>query len=100
MLQTVLPRSRGTFFTSRSATPTKDSAVSRICVMMPFGKPSIDSRCFSLPSSVSCGLYILVFFQGEVEPAFRILHQLQVAVGRQLHVMGAELRGDRQFAAA
>ena len=30
-LNTLLPRSSGTFFTSRSVTPTKDSAVSRIC---------------------------------------------------------------------
>ena len=29
-LQTVFPRNKGTFFTSRSATPTKDSAVSKI----------------------------------------------------------------------
>ena len=29
-LQTVLPRNNGTFLTSRSATPTNDSAVSKI----------------------------------------------------------------------
>ena len=29
-LNTLLPRSSGTFFTSRSVTPTNDSAVSRI----------------------------------------------------------------------
>src|SRR5450830_934401 len=58
ILQTVLPRNRGTFFTSRSATPTKDSAVSRIWFNILRGRPSIDSRCFSLPSSLSCGLCI------------------------------------------
>ena len=31
-LNTLLPRSSGTFFTSRSVTPTNGSAVSRICV--------------------------------------------------------------------
>ena len=30
-LNTALPRSSGTFFTSRCVTPTKDFAVSRIC---------------------------------------------------------------------
>jgi hypothetical protein len=52
-LQTVLPLSKGTFFTSRSATPAKDSAVSNICLMMALGKPSIDNRCLSFPSLVN-----------------------------------------------
>ena len=58
ILHTVLPRSNGTFLMSRSATPTKLSAVSKICVKMRFGKPSIESKCFKLPSESSCGLNI------------------------------------------
>ena len=62
ILQTVLPRSNGTFLMSRSATPTKLSAVSKICVRIFFGKPSMVSRCFSLPSESSCGLCITLFY--------------------------------------
>jgi hypothetical protein len=43
-LKIALPRSSGTFFTSRCVTPTNDSAVSRICVSISAGSPSIDSR--------------------------------------------------------
>src|SRR5512144_3319276 len=55
-LNTLLPRSSGTFFTSRSVTPTKDSAVARICSRISRGRPSIDSRCCSSPLAFSCGL--------------------------------------------
>ena len=43
-LNTLLPRSSGTFFTSRSLTLTKLLAVSKICVSVALGKPSVDSR--------------------------------------------------------
>jgi hypothetical protein len=43
-LNTALPRSSGTFFTSRCVTPTKERAVSRICHSTLAGRPSIDSR--------------------------------------------------------
>ena len=43
-LNTALPRSNGTFLTSRSVTPTNDLAVSRICHRIPAGSPSSESR--------------------------------------------------------
>jgi hypothetical protein len=43
-LNTALPRSSGTFFTSRWVTPTNDFAVSRICHRMLAGSPSRLSR--------------------------------------------------------
>ena len=43
-LNTLLPRSRGTFLTSRSFTLTNCEAVSRMCVMTSRGSPSVDSR--------------------------------------------------------
>ena len=54
-LNTLLPRSNGTFLTSRSLTPTKFPAVSRMCVRMALGKPSIDSRWISSPFLLSWG---------------------------------------------
>ncbi len=43
-LNTLLPRSSGTLFTSRSATLMKLSAVDRIRSITAFGRPSVDSR--------------------------------------------------------
>ena len=43
-LNTLLPRSSGTFFTSRSLTLTKLLAVSKMWVSVALGKPSVDSR--------------------------------------------------------
>ena len=43
-LKTLLPRSKGTFFTSRSLTLTKLAAVSKMCVRMSRDKPSVDSK--------------------------------------------------------
>ena len=43
-LNTLLPRSKGTFFTSRSLTLTKLAAVSKMCVRMSRDKPSVDSK--------------------------------------------------------
>ena len=54
-LNTLLPRSSGTFFTSRSLTLTKLDAVSRMCVIMSRGNPSTDSRWTSSPFLLSWG---------------------------------------------
>ena len=43
-LKTLLPRSRGTFLTSRSLTETKRLAVSSTCVNMSLPKPSVESK--------------------------------------------------------
>jgi hypothetical protein len=55
-LNTLLPRSSGTFFTSRSLTLRKVPAVSRICVSTARGRPSMLSRWISSPWLLSCGL--------------------------------------------
>ena len=55
-LNTLLPRSSGTFLTSRSLTLTKLDAVSRMWVRMSRGRPSIDSRWISSPFLLSWGL--------------------------------------------
>ena len=55
-LNTLLPRSSGTFFTSRSLTPTNCVAVSRMWVRMSRGSPSVLSRWISSPCLLSCGL--------------------------------------------
>src|SRR5438128_3808576 len=67
-LNTDLPRSSGTFFTSRSVTPMKDAAVSRMCTRISRGSPSIVSKCWSFPSPLSCGLRI-----GESQEKFAAL---------------------------
>ena len=43
-LNTLLPRSKGTFFTSRSLTETNWLAVSKMWVRMSRDKPSVDSK--------------------------------------------------------
>ena len=43
-LKTLLPRSSGTFLTSRSLTLTKLAAMSRMCVKVALGNPSVDSK--------------------------------------------------------
>ena len=48
-LNTALPRSSGTFFTSRSAIDTNGSAVSRMLRMTSAGRPSSVRRCVSAP---------------------------------------------------
>ncbi len=48
-LNTLLPRSSGTFLTSRSLTDRKVPAVSRMCTSTSRGRPSIDSRWISSP---------------------------------------------------
>ena len=55
-LNTLLPRSRGTFFTSRSLTLTNCCAVSRMWVRMSRDRPSVESRWISSPCWLSWGL--------------------------------------------
>src|SRR5437870_2330262 len=76
-LNTDLPRRSGTFFTSRSVTPMKDAAVSRMCTRISRGSPSIVSRCWSLPSPLSCGFRI-----GQSQEKFAAL------VARQAQTLG------------
>ena len=59
ILNTDLPRNRGTFFTSRSFSERNDSAVSSMWVSMSRDSPSRLSRCCSCPSLVICGLRAL-----------------------------------------
>src|SRR5688572_13112578 len=101
-LNTLLPRSSGTFFTSRSVTPAKDSAVFRICSMIARGRPSIDSRCCSSPLALSCGLRggLLGIFQLQRQPAVVGALQAQALACRHLDLRARVLRGDRQLAPA
>src|SRR5574343_1625001 len=96
-LNTLLPRNSGTFFTSRAETSMKDSAVSRICVRMRCGRPSIESRCDSSPSLFNCGLCML---QPPGELAIVGFFEDQVLGLLQFHVPAAPGRADRQFAPA
>src|SRR5687768_16983669 len=96
-LNTLLPRRSGTFFTSRSVTPAKDSAVSRICVRISRGRPSMDSRCCSAPLAFSCGLRCTLFLQSEREPAIVAARQAQPLAGGDLQPCAAVLRADRQL---
>src|SRR5882724_296172 len=99
-LKTLLPRRIGTFFTSRSVTPTKDSAVSRICVRISRGRPSMESRCCSSPAWFSCGLRCTLRLQDERQLAARLARQAQAHAGGNLDASAAILRADRQLAPA
>src|SRR5512134_1033467 len=97
-LNTLLPRSSGTFFTSRSVTPAKDSAVSRICSRISRGSPSVESRCCSSPLALSCGLLDMLELQRQ--PAVRGALQAQPHAGGNVHLRAAVLGGDRQLPSA
>jgi hypothetical protein len=60
-LNTLLPRSRGTFLTSRSLTLTNCAAVSRMCSRMSRGSPSVESRWMSSPWRLSWGLRVMAW---------------------------------------
>src|SRR6185295_18356315 len=96
-LKTLLPRSSGTFFTSRSVTPAKDSAVSRICTRISRGRPSMESRCCSSPFSLSCGLRCTVGLQGQDELARALALQSQALTLRYLDLRADMLRADRHL---
>src|SRR4051812_26440428 len=99
-LNTLLPRRIGTFFTSRSVTPAKDSAVSRICTRISFGRPSIDSRCCSSPFALSWGLRGIFALQHQRKLAVVRALQTQPLAGGHCHLGAAVLRTDRQLPAA
>ena len=101
-LKTALPRSSGTFFTSRSPIDTNGSAVSRICVMISAGSPSSVSRCVSSPSALSCGLRIrrACLLDAEREPAVVVARQHDRQVARDGEPRAGVRRLDRQLAAA
>src|SRR3989440_2231533 len=99
-LKTLLPRSSGTFFTSRSVTPTNDSAVSRIWVRISRGRPSVESRCCSSPAALSCGLRCTFRLQRQGELAVGAARQAQAHAFGNLYLGAAVLRANRQLAAA
>src|SRR5256714_6706567 len=99
-LNTLLPRSSGTFFTSRSVTPTNDSAVSRIWIRISRGNPSMDSRCCSSPAALSCGLGCTFRLQRQGELAVVGALQAQAHAFGNLHPGAAVLRANRQLPAA
>src|SRR5438067_4721266 len=99
-LKTLLPRSSGTFFTSRSVTPTNDSAVSRIWTTISRGRPSMESRCCSSPWALSCGLRCTAWLQRERELAVRFALEAQPHAGGHFDACAAVLGADRQLAAA
>src|SRR5258706_8023284 len=93
-LNTLLPRSSGTFFTSRSVTPANDSAVSRICTRISRGSPSIDSRCCSSPLALSWGLAGIFELQRQLAVGGAL--QAQALACGHLHLRADVLCGDRQ----
>src|SRR5512134_2566628 len=99
-LNTLLPRRSGTFFTSRSVTPTKDSAVSRICSTISRGSPSMERRCCSSPFSFSCGLRCTLGFQGERELSALLALQGEAHAGRYFDPRADVLRANGQLTAA
>src|SRR6478736_5704200 len=95
-LKTLFPRRIGTFLTSRSVTPTNDSAVSRIWIRISRGRPSMESRCCSSPLALSCGLRCTLRLQRELEPlAFAL--QREAHARRHVELGAAVLRADRQL---
>src|SRR5689334_13440662 len=98
-LNTLLPRSSGTFLTSRSVTPPSDSAVSRICTRISRGSPSMESRCWSSPLALSCGLRT-VGLQREGELAVVTALQAQPLPRRHFELRPRVLGADRKLPAA
>src|SRR5579864_8743547 len=92
-----LPRSSGTFFTSRSPTPTKDAAVSRMRSMMARGSPSMVRRCCSSPASLSCGFRIR---EPQVEFSAFVARQAQQLPLRHRERSADVLRSDGKLALA
>src|SRR6476620_1356305 len=99
-LNTLLPRRSGTFFTSRSVTPAKDSAVSRIWSRISRGRPSIESRCCSSPLALSWGLRCTLGLQGERELAVVGALERKAHSGRHFDLGADELCANRQLASA
>src|SRR5574344_1663842 len=101
-LNTLLPRSRGTFLTSRSLTLTKLLAVSRTWVRMSLDRPSVDSRWISSPFLFSWGLRLystLCLFDFKLEGAVFCARQCQRLAGGQRHTRGGKFGGHGQLTA-
>src|SRR5262249_17630979 len=96
-LNTDFPRRSGTFFTSRSVTPMKEAAVSRMCSSTSRGSPSIVSRCCSEPSPLSCGFRI---GKAQNELPALVAREAQEFSRRDREHGADVLRGDRQLALA
>src|SRR5690606_6861597 len=101
-LNTDLPRSSGTFLMSRSDTPTKLAAVSRMWWISSRGSPSIVSRCRSSPFSFSCGWRIGMWASLDPQREAALLVACEGVVARRLQRPdgAAVARLDRQFAPA
>src|SRR5689334_16649402 len=101
-LNTLLPRSSGTFLTSRSLTPTKALAVSRMWVTMSRGRPSMDSRWTSSPFLFNWGLRLWSMGSGHLEAEAAIVgaRQLQGLGLGQRHAGGRVVGLHRQLAPA
>src|SRR4051794_39183763 len=101
-LNTLLPRSSGTFLTSRSLTDRNVPAVSRMWCSTVCGRPSMDSRWISSPWRLSCGLrrdsMSCNFFDGEREAPDIGAGQREFLRGRQRDLGGREGRLDGQLA--
>src|SRR4051812_23490854 len=104
-----LPRSNGTFFTSRSETETNWSAVSRMRVMIAAGRPSVLSRWRRRPSGPTCrlafGSRLMIdrrsrrpplAAEGELAAGIR---QDQLFIDGKRHARADEVRSDRQLPA-
>src|SRR6478609_10849471 len=91
-LNTLLPRSSGTFLTSRSLTLAKLEAVSRMWVTMSRGRPSTDNRWISSPCLLSWGLrfdsMLLLGLDLEAELAGVVARQFQRLRSRQRDTRG------------
>src|SRR5262249_20979327 len=103
-LKIALPRKSGTFFTSCSVTETKERAVSRICSRTSGGRPSIVSRCLSLPSGVNwrfapCASTIRAL-QRQAHHTASITVQDDRLLWRHLELRSHVLRANRQLPTA
>src|SRR5437762_526959 len=102
-LNTALPRSSGTFFTSRSAIDTNGTAVSRMRPMISAGNSSSVSRCCSSPSALSCGLCTGDAprgFDRQLEAAVEVALQHDRQIARDRETRADICCFDRQLAAA
>src|SRR5687767_6123525 len=86
-----LPRSNGTFFTSRSDTETNWSAVSRMWRTSSAGSPSVVRRCLNRPSGPTCRLALGERLIRSLGPLDRGEAQLAVVVGKDQLLVGCDL---------
>jgi hypothetical protein len=97
-LNTLLPRNRGTFLTSRWDTLRKLDAVSRMCVITSRGRPSIDSRWVSSPAVelwiTHCSATL------HCRRPSGLLREDQLLRRIEIDLPGAEVGADRQLPSA